>query len=142
MREAGIEPEAIPYNYDPSTETPQNPVLEPLIRPLPQPPVIVPVAPVQGVISSSKTREAAGYLIHPTPPSTLGSDPGLRTGSVVSGGPSTGSTAPSAVLPVSSMEVEGLRVEMENLRRAMQELQGDRLDAPPGYQDVQSQGPH
>ncbi|KAH9951526.1 hypothetical protein B0H21DRAFT_684389, partial [Amylocystis lapponica] len=43
--------------------------------------------------------------------------------------PSSGSSAPL----VSPTELLGLRTEVENLRRVMQEIQADRIEAPPEY---------
>ncbi len=140
MREAGIEPQTVPYNYEPCTETSQN------SRGQAQPSQSsssIPVAPSQsGTILSTKAREAAGLQTQQTPPSTIAGAPGTSAASVVSGGASTGSAAPSGAAAVSPLDVVGLRVEVENLRRVMQEMQVDRLEAPPGYQDVQTQGPN
>ncbi len=45
----------------------------------------------------------------------------------------TSSRSRTTASPISPQEVQGLRVEVENLRRVMQSFQNDRLDPPPEY---------
>ena len=52
---------------------------------------------------------------------------GSETGSA----PSSGPLSPG--VSVSTTEVVGLRVEVENLRRVMREIRAERLEAPPEY---------
>ncbi len=141
--DAGIEPEAVPYDYNPYAGASQNPLLNSLTQPQPQfsespsaPPVTLGVS---GIISSSKAREAAGYLTHATPPSTVASGPSSSTGPASSREPPTEFSTPSVGPNVSPLDVAGLRVEVENLRRVMQEMQIGQLEAPPGYNDIQTQ---
>ncbi|KAJ3478653.1 hypothetical protein NLI96_g9611 [Meripilus lineatus] len=83
------------------------------------------------VIPSSKERVAPTQS--GTPPNlTAPSSPGLEGTAVfvpavgrVSGGPTPDYT--------------GLRSEVDNLRRVVRELQTERLDAPPNYQDIHNQ---
>lgn len=128
------EPMTVPYDYNPFTEMSQNPMPSQSSLPLPA------VPNQSGVILSVKAREAAGYLNHRTPPSTLDSDPTSTSAEFRRPAPASG-RAPSSETPrVSTSDVSGLRHEVENLRQAMQELQAERLGAPPGYHDIQAQG--
>jgi len=78
----------------------------------------------------SKAREAAldRYPQPPIPVSTTSATDFSGSGSGSS--PPASSREPPTTI-VSPTEVQGLRVEVENLRRAMQEIQADRIDLPP-----------
>ncbi|PIL35879.1 hypothetical protein GSI_01539 [Ganoderma sinense ZZ0214-1] len=83
--------------------------------------------------SSSKAREAALNRTHHYAPSVAtSSNVGSQTGSASSRDPlsprsGTGSGS------ISSTDVLGLRAEVENLRRVMQEIRAERLEPPPEY---------
>ncbi|KAI1795669.1 hypothetical protein LXA43DRAFT_991614 [Ganoderma leucocontextum] len=83
---------------------------------------------------SSKAREAALNRTHSYAPSVAtSSNIGSQTGSassrdLLSPGASGGSS-------VSSTDVLGLRAEVENLRRVMQEIRAERLEPPPEYDE-------
>ncbi len=137
MRETWLELQSVPYDYEPYTETSQ---LFHGQNQSSQSPSSIPVAPIQsGIILSTKAREAVGFQTQQTPPSTSG--PSTSAALEVGGGAPTGSIAPMGAANVSPLDVVGLREEMENLRRVVQEMQVDRLEPeePPEYQDVQAQ---
>ncbi len=142
IQKSGIDPEAVPYDYNPSAGTGiyQNPHGG---TQTPRSSSSLPVAFIQsGVILSTKAREAARNRTRQTPPDTLISVPSTSTALATSREPPTDpepSTPIGAAPRMSSLDVVGLRIEVENLRRAMQDIQIDRLEAPPGYQDVQAQ---
>ncbi|KAI0088041.1 hypothetical protein BDY19DRAFT_1057674 [Irpex rosettiformis] len=89
-----------------------------------------------GMFPSSKARSRA---LPPTPRSTppmsssaySTSDQTASSREPPSRATSSRSRAPTS--PISSHEVQGLRVEVENLRRVMQSFQNDRFDPPPEY---------
>lgn len=92
-------------------------------------------AAISGSSGTSKAREAR----HRPAPSQ-GTNSAYTTGS----GPTssrvpttTGSTSELNTVgsPVSPSEVVGLRIEVENLRRVMQEFQVDRMEPPPTYHE-------
>ena len=58
------------------------------------------------------------------PPSTSSREPLSRA---------TSSRTQTTTSPISPREVQGLRMEVENLRRVMQSFQNDRFDPPPEY---------
>ncbi|KAF7794744.1 hypothetical protein EIP86_005882 [Pleurotus ostreatoroseus] len=70
--------------------------------------------------SVSSPSESSGEILSPVPPIT-------GTGAPIS-------WAASSDTPVSHSDVQGLRTEMENLRRAVQTLHETRFEPPPGYQ--------
>ncbi|TFY62886.1 hypothetical protein EVJ58_g3577 [Rhodofomes roseus] len=82
-------------------------------------------------VMSTKLREHLRHMA-PVAPASSASGSGTRTsGSQYSQEPPTtigGSTSPSA-----RSEIHGLRAEVENLRRYMQELHAQQLEAPPSY---------
>ena len=92
---------------------------------------------------SSKAREAALNRTHHYAPSiaassALGSAVGSNAGSASSrdplspgSGPGAGSAVGSSSL--SPTDVMGLRAEVENLRRVMQEIRAERFEPPPEY---------
>lgn len=80
----------------------------------------------------TKAQEAARHRYQPsgytlatsdTTSSAPHSNPASNSGS-------SGQEPPSVVSP---SEVQGLRTEVENLRRAMDEMQMERIEAPPSY---------
>ena len=132
-------PMTVPYNYNPY-EQQQGPESAPLRQVQPsQSSVVLPTVATQGgVLASSKAREAAGYLSHRTLPSTVSSSGPSSSGPASSREPPTEASGPT-VAHISPTEVQGLRAEVENLRRAMEEIQAERMEAPPGYHDSQAQ---
>ncbi|TCD59771.1 hypothetical protein EIP91_011516 [Steccherinum ochraceum] len=88
------------------------------------------------VARSSKAREAAREreIANRIPPSTPSASAYSNSNTDSSGGGS--SREPPTTIggsTVSHTEVQGLRDEVENLRRAMQEIQAERVEAPPMY---------
>ncbi|TBU41779.1 hypothetical protein BD309DRAFT_964560 [Dichomitus squalens] len=91
----------------------------------------------------SKAREAAQTRVHAYAPSiatssAVGSALGSQTGSASSrdplspgSGSATGSG--SVATSLSPTDVLGLRAEVENLRRVMQEIRAERFEPPPEY---------
>lgn len=89
---------------------------------------------------SSKAREAmmgARFTTNPNPSGSVPSAP--STSAYSSSGPGSSRDAPTEVgspdTNLSQSDVQGLRMEVENLRRVMQEIQADRVEAPPSYAD-------
>ncbi|KAI0762087.1 hypothetical protein BD413DRAFT_643854 [Trametes elegans] len=98
------------------------------------------VPPVDGRQGSAKMRELEQLLNACSTRQRASSDPspGLipATGSSAGGTSASGGVQPSPGTPASSLsntDVHGLRAEMENLRRVMQEMQAERLEPPPEY---------
>lgn len=92
---------------------------------------------VPGVIPSSKERAATTQFDTPgfaSASSASGSGPeGLgTTGFIPAVGLGHASAGPT-------LEYRGLQSEVDNLRRVVQELQTERFEAPPNYQDIQNQ---
>ena len=89
----------------------------------------------------SKAREAAfpATPVRRTPPTSTS---GFTTTSGAASSIEPPSTAPtssrSGTSPISPQDVQGLRAEVENLRRVMQSFQNDRLDPPPLYEGSSS----
>ncbi len=90
------------------------------------------MAPSLSVAASSKAREVALNRTHHYAPSVApSSNVGSQTGSVSSRDLlSPGSSASHSISPT---DVLGLRAEVENLRRVMQEIRADRFEPPPEY---------
>lgn len=146
MEEAGIEePLTVPYSYDPSTNRSESHHHVPFGQSQPSESsysVITPIPPPgTGIITSSKEREAYGtYQTHRSLPSIPFSQAGASSiQPPTTRGPTSDASGSSPL--VSPSEVAGLRAEVENLRRVMQEIQEDRMEAPPGYHDSQAQNP-
>nr|VWP00989.1 Uncharacterized protein [Ganoderma boninense] len=89
-------------------------------------------SPSPALVPSSKAREAAlNRTQHYVPSAATDSNVGSQTGSSSSRDlPSPGSAASQAISPT---DVLGLRAEVENLRRVMQEIRAERLEPPPEY---------
>ncbi|PIL35880.1 hypothetical protein GSI_01540 [Ganoderma sinense ZZ0214-1] len=85
-----------------------------------------------GTGASSKAREAALNRTHHYAPSVAtSSNVGSQTGSASSRDLlSPGSSASHSISPT---DVLGLRAEVENLRRVMQEIRAERFEPPPEY---------
>lgn len=81
---------------------------------------------------SSKAREVALNRTHHYAPSlaTSSNVGGSQAGSASSRDPLSPGTATGSI---SSTDVLGLRAEVENLRRVMQEIRAERLEPPPEY---------
>ncbi|CAL1707175.1 unnamed protein product [Somion occarium] len=120
-------------------------------QPIDEPPVIIPYtdltlsstqlpssdngetqdSPLGTMARPSKAQEAGltSAAYKPSPPAS----------SSYSAAPSSSREPPTEVTSpttnVSNSDVLGLRVEVENLRRVMQEIQADRIEAPPSYAD-------
>lgn len=136
--ELGIEPETVAY-HSPYTETPQNLGLDILAQPLlPRASLSLPVTPDHQDDSrvSMKAREAAVHLTYLAPPNTTVGGQSLDITPAPSGEPQMEPFTPSGASQISSLDVAGLRMEVENLWRVVQDIQVDRFEAPPGYQDV------
>ena len=87
---------------------------------------------------SAKAREAmmgARFTTNPTPSTTYPSPPASNSAYSSSGAPSSREPPTEAGSPLSHSDVQGLRMEVENLRRVMQEIQAERVEAPPSYAD-------
>ena len=85
-----------------------------------------------GAGAASKAREAALNRTHHYAPSlaTSSNVGGSQAGSASSRDPLSPGTATGSI---SSTDVLGLRAEVENLRRVMQEIRAERLEPPPEY---------
>nr|VWO99914.1 Pneumococcal histidine triad protein D truncation [Ganoderma boninense] len=85
----------------------------------------------------SKAREAALNRTHHYAPSlATSSNVGSQTGSASSRdplSPGAASATGTGTGSISSTDVMGLRNEVENLRRVMQEIRAERLEPPPEY---------
>ncbi|KAJ3489051.1 hypothetical protein NLI96_g2424 [Meripilus lineatus] len=157
MREAGIaEPFPIPYDYNPHQDQQQYSPYRNQQQQQQQlqqqhdlssqathaePSQSSLALPQTGVILSSKAREAAGYLPQRSLPSNVSSGPATTSTAPASSREPPSEASGHSAAPVSPSQVEGLRAEVENLRRVMQEMRAERLEAPPNYHDIQSQGP-
>ena len=90
-----------------------------------------------GAGAASKAREAALNRTHHYAPSlATSSNVGSQTGSASSRdplSPGAASATGTGTGSISSTDVMGLRNEVENLRRVMQEIRAERLEPPPEY---------
>ncbi|KAI0746013.1 hypothetical protein C8Q76DRAFT_606683 [Earliella scabrosa] len=88
------------------------------------------------VVVSSKARERALNTHHHYAPSTItdSSGPGSEIApSASSRDPLSPSSGTRSAASISPTEVLGLRAEVENLRRVMQEIRAERFEPPPEY---------
>lgn len=106
--------------------------------PLPPPPAVNPHSTHSSGLSA-KAREAmmgARFTTNPIPSGTVPSAP-ASSSAYSSTSPASSreplTEAGSPVTNLSQSDVQGLRMEVENLRRVMQEIQADRVEAPPSY---------
>ncbi|KAI0958924.1 hypothetical protein AcV7_004605 [Taiwanofungus camphoratus] len=116
-------PDPFPYAaapFDPPTQTADVPYSPVATSP-----------PAGPIVMSSKLRQ---YMAAPTPPGPAST---VSSTAYASTTPASSREPPSEVLenPVSPRDIVGLREEMQNLRRVMQEIQVERLEAPPSYGD-------
>ena len=118
----------VPYDYNPQ---PQEPGTIPFRQLQPQfwSPLVLPTPPLRqgGMILSSKAREAARNLTHRRLSDRVTSVPSSDTPLSSQDPPETSS---SNALGISTPSVQGLRTEVENLRRAMEDMQAERMEAP------------
>lgn len=128
------EQHTIPYDYNPHIQDPetdpfrqaQSQSQSSIVRPA--------MPPVQGgMILSSKAREAARNPMNRILSDRVASGPSSDTPISSRDTPETSS---SNAIDISAPSVQGLRTEVENLRRAMEEMKADRMEAPPGYHDI------
>lgn len=92
----------------------------------------VPMTTVTSPARLTKAQEAARRRHQPSGYTTTTSDmmSSAPHSNPASNSGSSDREAPSVVSP---SEVQGLRTEVENLRRAMDEMQMERIEAPPSY---------
>ena len=93
---------------------------------------------VQRFIMSTKLREHLQQLQPHTPagPGSSSTSSGTHTQTSGSGSGSRYSVDPPTTVgtsPSARSEIHGLRAEVENLRRYMEELHAHHLEAPPSY---------
>ncbi|OBZ70559.1 hypothetical protein A0H81_09078 [Grifola frondosa] len=127
----------IPYQYTPAnlpTETTSGSISTQNVN-FEQPPPIAVIVP-----SKMRERELNMPQPHVENPTPSASVSGPRTTSsryTESSGPASSRDplSPSSSQALSPTEVIGLRTEVENLRRVMQEIRAERLEPPPGYID-------
>jgi len=116
-------PDPFPYESSPFSSTPNIPNIG-----------VDQNSPHTPLVMSTKLREhmhaqeqATGYRAPPSESSSSSSSAYASTA------PSSSRNPPSTVDTLSPQEIIGLRTEVENLRRVMQELHADRMEAPPEY---------
>lgn len=121
-----VSPEPYPYNLAANMSTPSaEPTTDTAIE---QPPPIP--------LMSMKLREHLRQLQPVGPASSSSSSSGARSHTQTSGSGSRYSVDPPTTIgtsPSARSEIHGLRAEVENLRRYMEEMHAQHLDAPPSY---------
>ena len=137
MREDRFEEQTmIPYDYNPHEQSrePETVSLQ-QAQLQSQPALVRPIPLVQGVmIPSNKAREAASNARSQTPSNRVSSGP--SGSNPIPNRESPRATSSSNTTRISTTAVQGLRADVENLRRAMEEIQAERMEAPPGYHDI------
>ncbi|KZT72217.1 hypothetical protein DAEQUDRAFT_763324 [Daedalea quercina L-15889] len=124
-----VSPDPFPYNNAPSTQpttTDRSQSMDTAVETATQAPPVP--------LMSTKLREHLRYMQPDTPAGVGSSSSGSRT--QTSGSSTRYSEDPPTTLGLSTSprsEIHGLRAEVENLRRYMEELHAHQLEAPPSY---------